>query len=219
MKDFWHAAIGRKPCSKYYYSTQNLYVKRQIYFLAICGLLLTFGSLALALDGARQHATTRLADLTQTGHTGARAYHGSSSWCLARLWSFVQPIVDAPSNAHFYHSCILYRAGENTPFKVKVQHSRFDRKWILEEEGFPSSARREEWTCQTLLVDAGLPPEVKTFPFSHMLLMLRIPSVTIGRSIAPDRGDFTSWLVWTEKAKERIIRSSSVTSETNYWRS
>lgn len=60
-----------------------------------------------------------------------------------------------------------------------------------------------EWPSQTLLVDAGLPPALKTFPFSHMLLMLRIPSVTIGRSMAADLGDLTSLLLWPERARQK----------------
>lgn len=41
----------------------------------------------------------------------------------------------------------------------------------------------------TLNVLPPLPGEVNTLPFSHMLLMFRMLSVTMGRSTAPERGD------------------------------
>ena len=41
----------------------------------------------------------------------------------------------------------------------------------------------------TLNVLPPLPGELNTLPFSHMLLMLRMLSVTRGRSAAPERGD------------------------------
>lgn len=41
----------------------------------------------------------------------------------------------------------------------------------------------------TLNVLPPLPGELNTLPFSHMLLMLRMLSVTTGRSAAPERGD------------------------------
>lgn len=49
----------------------------------------------------------------------------------------------------------------------------------------------------TLNVLPPLPGELNTLPFSHMLLMFRMLSVTMGRSTAPERGDrdslFSLW--------------------------
>lgn len=49
----------------------------------------------------------------------------------------------------------------------------------------------------TLNVLPPLPGELNTLPFSHMLLMFRMLSVTTGRSTAPERGDrdslFSLW--------------------------
>lgn len=49
-----------------------------------------------------------------------KAYHRSSSWRLACLWCFVQPIVNAACNAHLYSSCIL-RTEVKTPCKSNVK--------------------------------------------------------------------------------------------------
>lgn len=40
-------------------------------------------------------------------HT-ALTYRWPSSWCLAALWGFIQPVVDAPRYACLYHSCFLF---------------------------------------------------------------------------------------------------------------
>lgn len=51
------------------------------------------------------------------------------------------------------------------------------------------------FTCTTLSRPGTLkglpapPGELNTLPFSHMLLMFRMLSVTTGRSTAPERGD------------------------------
>lgn len=40
-------------------------------------------------------------------HT-ALTYRWPSSWCLAALWGFIQPVVDAARYACLYHSCFLF---------------------------------------------------------------------------------------------------------------
>lgn len=66
----------------------------------------------------------------------------------------------------------------------------------------------------TLNVLPPLPGEVNTLPFSHMLLMFRMLSVTMGRSTAPERGDRDSLFslcwdkVWVALQKAATILSN-----------
>ena len=55
----------------------------------------------------------------------------------------------------------------------------------------------------TLLVDPAPLLEPNTLPFSHMLLMLRMPSVTTGRSLALDLGERASLLDWSRGEERR----------------
>lgn len=139
-------------------------------------------------------------------HT-ALTYRWPSSWCLAALWGFIQPVVDAARYACLYHSCFLF--GQCQRSAKPGHHWQWGRAGRTSELGSflsvcPSLAHTHRKFQQlsnilhhlyfflfffTLNVLPPLPGELNTLPFSHMLLMFRMLSVTTGRSTAPERGD------------------------------
>lgn len=139
-------------------------------------------------------------------HT-ALTYRWPSSWCLAALWGFIQPVVDAARYACLYHSCFLF--GQCQRSAKPGHHWQRGRAGRTSELGsflsvLLSLIHTESFnnfltSCTTftffffffftLNVLPPLPGELNTLPFSHMLLMFRMLSVTTGRSTAPERGD------------------------------
>lgn len=140
-------------------------------------------------------------------HT-ALTYRWPSSWCLAALWGFIQPVVDAARYACLYHSCFLF--GQCQRSAKPGHHWQRGRAGRTSELGSflsvcPSLVHTHRKFQQlsnilhhlyfflffffTLNVLPPLPGELNTLPFSHMLLMFRMLSVTMGRSTAPERGD------------------------------
>lgn len=128
-------------------------------------------------------------------------YRWPSSWRFAALRGFIQPVVDAACHARLHHSCFLFGQGQRSAKPGCHQQRGPSRKWqwiglfplslsAPVTQAHPISFLTSSITSSfTLNVLAPPPGELNTLPFSHMLLMFRMLSVTMGRSTAPERGD------------------------------
>lgn len=155
-------------------------------------------------------------------------YHWPSSWRFAALWGFIQPVVDAARHACLHHSCFLFEKGQKSvkhgchrqqvhagsaselgsflPLSLSLC-SHTHTQHVSLTLSYPSPS-----CIFTLNVLPPLPGEANTLPFSHMLLMFRMLSVTMGRSTAPERGDRDSLfsLCWDKKHEWLFKRQQQI---------